>query len=303
MSQLHNIDGRRYDPVRGELDDLVFHDVARSADYIYKRAHPLPRARFFVRTAAEPDGGRYPYAAYALHHGDPLARAAFHRRPDGLLSPRNGYVAWWRFDEARPGVFVDASTSRMHTDHADRGVLSHVGTPHLAGIDVAGRAGGDVDDPRLGLAQFSVETSTQIDPDPGNSQRVYQRSGGGQQVNVGYRLQLTDGQLRASYESGPANGPVVDCIVRHYLDAPEQWHHTAFTYDGADARLWVDHTQRDAVACGAPFAGDATFTFGGEPDPGDALDGRMDFLRIMSRPLTEPEMVHAPRTRWSLAAP
>ncbi len=304
MSMHHFFDGVRYNPIAGQLDELVIHDVARSADYIYKRAHPLPRARFFVRTSAEPDGDRYPYASYALHHGDPLAQRAFQRRPDGLLSPRNGYVAWWRFDEARPGVFVDASTNRLHVDHAERGSLSHVGAPHVAGIDVDDRAGGDIDDDQLGLAQFTIETSTQVDADGPNDQRLYQRSGGGQQVDVSYRLQLVDGRLRASFESGPPGGPVADCTVGHELADPEQWHHTAFTYDGTDARLWLDHEDRNSAACGAPYAGDATFTFGGEAaGEGDFLDGRMDFVRIMNRAVEAPAMVQASRTLWSLVAP
>jgi len=97
----------------GTVDEVVLHDVARSADYLHKRAHPLPRVRFLARTADEPDGGRYPYRLYALWSGDPAA-AASERQVDDLLSPRNGHAGWWRFDEAAVAPAVDASTVGNH---------------------------------------------------------------------------------------------------------------------------------------------------------------------------------------------
>jgi hypothetical protein len=102
-------------PFIGLLDEVVVHDVARSADYLYKRAHPLPRVRFFVATAAQADAeGRYPYRPYALQWGSPEATASELIPGGGLLSPARGYEGWWRFADVADGLAVDITTNRRH---------------------------------------------------------------------------------------------------------------------------------------------------------------------------------------------
>jgi hypothetical protein len=102
-------------PFIGLLDEVVVHDVARSADYLYKRAHPLPRVRFFVATSAQADAeGRYPYRSYALQWGSPEAAASELIPGGGLLSPARGYEGWWRFADVADGLAVDITTNRHH---------------------------------------------------------------------------------------------------------------------------------------------------------------------------------------------
>ncbi len=101
------------DGLNGRLDELVFHDAARSADYIYKRAHPLPWVRFLVGTEDTAADGRYPYRTYRLHWGNPDATRPASRWTTALLSPDNGYVAWWRFNEDTGGVAIDSSVNRL----------------------------------------------------------------------------------------------------------------------------------------------------------------------------------------------
>jgi len=95
------------------IDELVVHDTARSADYLYKRAHPLPRLRFLAETGAA-QGDRHPYLDYALRQGGAAALPSGRRLEGGLLNGAVGWRGWWRTMDDFEGYAIDASAERRH---------------------------------------------------------------------------------------------------------------------------------------------------------------------------------------------
>ena len=110
----HQIDGRvQNSHVPLVIDELVLHDLARSADYLYKRAHPLPRVRFLARTRP-PVGAVHSYFQYALRHGSDGATRSSERPDGGLLSEARGYRGWWRTSDDFEDFAIDSSAERRH---------------------------------------------------------------------------------------------------------------------------------------------------------------------------------------------
>jgi hypothetical protein len=155
---------------QGRIDEVVVHEVAKSPDYLAKRARPgVPAVRFLAHTRAFADGaGRFPFLDYVLRWGDPAAVAApavltaldKATKCEGLLSPCLGYRAFWRLDDGRGTVAADASTNARHGTIAG-------GAGWTAGVRGAALAFDGVDDrvslPAAamdGLGDFTLECVT-----------------------------------------------------------------------------------------------------------------------------------------------
>ncbi|MCA9514440.1 MAG: hypothetical protein KC635_05820, partial [Myxococcales bacterium] len=97
------------------VDEVLFHSVARTPGYAWARVHPVtPTVRFFVDTV---DGaGSHVLPHYAIYLGNPTATATAPADGcDQLLSPCNGWLAWWRFDEVSAGgTTPDSASSGVH---------------------------------------------------------------------------------------------------------------------------------------------------------------------------------------------
>ena len=85
---------------KGVLDELLIHSVARSADYMARRARGLPRVRLLAHTRAKVDkGGGFKLHDYTLRWGNKAAKVVATKVVgldkkkvcDGLLSPCLGY--------------------------------------------------------------------------------------------------------------------------------------------------------------------------------------------------------------------
>ena len=289
-----------YEPWMGELDDVVVHDVARSADYLYKRAHPLPRVRFLADTDADTDGlDRFPYRAYRLAWGVPDVPAP-PSRVDDLLGPRNGILAWWRFEEGLgAGKVVDWSVQRMH------GTV-HGGVQHAPGsvgaaveldrghVDVD--PGGALD----GLSELTVEL-------------VVKAEGGGGRQTVLSRRYTGDpgtGGLHAQWASRDAPPPRPfycrvgrpDNVLGQSNLALNQWHHLACTGGGGWLRAWVDGQQDAATEqAQALDLGTGDIVLGRWLDADvHWFDGAIDEVRFSGRVLASHELLPTVATTGSL---
>ncbi len=139
------------------IDDVLIHSVAKSPEYIYRRAHPnLPTVRFLAHTepldAQDGSDGPFSWLSYALHWADPDARLrpvelAHHayrenfRTCTGLLSECTGYAGWWRFNEGSGNIAVDSSVNKNNgtlegTDGPPQWVAGREGTAlEFDGVD------------------------------------------------------------------------------------------------------------------------------------------------------------------------
>jgi len=95
-----------------ELDDVLYHSVAKSADYFFNRARPaVPRMRFLANSTTVAQGlgdpPEYPLRGYEIRWGNGGAEAMqpMMAMPGsdevcfGLVNECLGYVGWWRLDD------------------------------------------------------------------------------------------------------------------------------------------------------------------------------------------------------------
>jgi len=283
----------------GAFDELVVHGVARSEAWIRARAHPLPRVRLHVRTEPEPDAsGRYRYPPYRLWWGsDDLLPPE--PQDGGLLGPENGYLAWWRFEEATAGRVSDWTGRGLAGLGADGGAVA------LA----AGPLGGAVDLPADGEPLHLTVAEALVPPAdaPGFTIEVVALPDGAD----GVLLDQTWAAGRLAFEL--AGGAFV-CDVPHPAVAfpgtqrtvvAGEWHHLACVLDAGarQARTWLDHTLDRQTGIQTPllFLGPQDpLVLGADTAGARSLGGRIDEVRVMSRPLTPAEMLHLEPTRWGV---
>ncbi len=291
---------------RGQLDEVVVHDVARSADYVYKRAHPLPRVRFLADTAAAPRGdGRFPYADYRLHWGAPDA-AAPASRVDDLLGLRNGFVAWWRFEEGPGPLVVDSSANRLHGTFVRGGWTPGPGDP--VSLDTEG------------TMTFRVPTAEVLDATESLTVEVRAQRTADARQNVvwkhsanlvgGWSFVAQPGHAAALIRQDQVGQPMA---TRSRTAQP--WPEGRFVHVAATAapaghplggvRTYLDGEPDCEGGCPRPaapaggFANDAQLYVSGEPGGGPGLPGLLDEVRIMNRPLEPHELVLAPPSTGS----
>ena len=284
-------------PFPGLVDEVVLHDVARPADYLHKRAHPLPRVRFFVNTVDEPVDGRYPYRAYELRWGNPDALVSDLVLPDGLLSPRNRYAGWWRFDEVRSAVAVDAGAHRRHGRVEDADVVAGPGSGTALRFDggtaVVEIAEGLADDPQALTLELVARS---LDADSVHEEVLADRCDWPADQGLwlsfgadGLRLAVNDSAYRHDTAHRPSG----------------QWEHLAATFDGdaGHTELFVDWVSLDRQD-GPPAIvyPDRPLRIGRANDGAMGFTGLIDEVRIMNRALEPAELLHLPRTSWSIGA-
>ena len=296
----------------GAIDEVIIHDVARSADYIYNRANPgVPMVRFLASTEASAnDDGRYDYNDYALHWGNADAEYLAPRVPDpediepceGLLSPCHGYAGWWRFGMGPSGRPVDASTNRLPI--VTNNLAAAPSPAGVAGVfdGTSSWARVDIAPPLLfGSGPFTVEHIMRASVVPAGSQgqtvgrsqhNVIPRWAVGVSSVGGGHLYMNDLSDEANASSGP----------NLLLDA--QWHHLAGRRTATDLRVYVDYraegTSDASLIDSVDGASPLHIGWYGDLAQPRYFQGDLASIRIMNRALPADELLHYPLSAWEL---
>ncbi len=147
-----NADGMIY----MDMDEVLYHSVAKSGDYFYHRTHPaLPTVRFLANSTTVNHGNdanpSYPMRNYELHTGHTEASLAVPlvepvgggSTCHGLLSPCMGTVGWWRLEEGFGDFVADSGQNQLHgtrsgamywTSGADGFGLGNNGSPGYVSV-------------------------------------------------------------------------------------------------------------------------------------------------------------------------
>ena len=288
---------------KGRLAEVLVHDVAKSPDYIYRRANPgLPSVRFLVDTEPEPNPeGTFGYKSYALTWGDPDAEYQAPLVPDanddndgspcvGLLSRCSGYGGWWRLNEGRGAVAADSSAN---------GRLGMIlGQPLWAGaIEGVGLLFDGLDDfvevfdiSGLNLDKFTIEACVSPENLAAADHAVVNKGG----EAAAYRVEISNSDVGHVYfdagehlESGQGL-------------AAGAWEPVAATYDGTEQKVWLHYVEDGVMAAGAPVDKDGSLYLGSHGGYG-YFEGILDSVRIMNRALEPDQLLHHPLTRaWGL---
>ena len=308
-----NRDGSANDHIDGLVDEVLIHDVAKSADTIYNRANPgVPTVRFLASTDAVANGsGHYDYNDYALHWGNPDAEYLAPLVPnpgagapcEGLLSECNGYVGWWRFDEAGGTTAIDATGGRRHGSLSDSGGAA-VWTTGLHGtaIDFSGSGAVVTVDPfpswsvgdELTIEAWVTHAGTvgSYDTIVANSTAQgsfpqFQFMFDGSDVLRLYSLDPTE-VIQSTYAGSPAcatSGEWCGLAFTHTLGSGP----AAILENGsAISGSWLEGGPENA-----PHPS-AALTIGDRADGTGAYEGAIDSIRIMSRALPPDELLHYP---------
>ena len=285
----------------GALDDVVIHSVARSADYIARRAHPVPRLRWFARTDAAPDvDGRHPFARYSVHWGAGGAAASPMQAAQGLLGPERGYLLWWRFADGVVDRAVDSTRAGIHG--AFNQVVAGAGSTLDAAIDL------QADGVRAPLRtserdripysdSLTVEVVVRATGD--QTERVLLDEGGDQGSNLTWRAPLDSGDRGLSCrlpngEGTVASGPALQA---------DRWYALACAAGPGALRSYVDGALAGSDEARADalqrYQGD--LVFGANTSGEHQFAGRFDEIRVMGRTLPPEELLSVERIRWSPA--
>ena len=110
-----------------EIDEVLYHSVAKSRDYFYYRARPsVPKLRFLANSTTVNQGNaeapQYPMRGYELKWGNPdaLASQPLTVRPGGddicfgVANECLGYVGWWRLEGMEKGRILDSGPNHLH---------------------------------------------------------------------------------------------------------------------------------------------------------------------------------------------
>ena len=297
----------------GTIDEVIIHNVARSADYIHNRANPgIPMVRFLASTdETANDGGHYDYNTYRLYWDKPDAEhtPSLVRNPDGgehcegLLSSCNGYVGWWRFDEGSGTLAVDSTTNRNHGDlnGTDGWPVSVTGIDGVA-LDFGGSGYVEsVNDTLFDLPVFNIEAAFQPSSTTGDSWIIAH----GEHPDTDftqYDIYRHGADLRVHFEHPPGeSGSSIEAVGVINIG---QWYHAGFWHDAdGNYALDLDYAEYDSGFQEQEIYGvEHPLIIGGRTNPsyGDFFDGVIDSVRIMNRALTPAELLHFPMSAWSL---
>ena len=287
--------------LRGDIDEVIVHKVAKSANYIANRARGLPRVRFLAHTVATKTGGTYPFLDYRLHWGNPAAKALpaklvglDKKTPcDTLLSPCLGYLAWWRLDDSGPGVggavTLDASSHSRQLRLHDK---AHIGSGHH-GAGYAAAADGHGAHTATGtpfdLANYTIEASVRHTGKSGGIVALGSISGAGWMST----------RAGGAATCGLAGNAVADTAAV----GKDQWSHLACTYDGKTLRTFLAGAAATQGAVAKPAWGKGELVVGARVNGTDVIDklsGGVDEVRVMNRVLTADELLHFPAVSWAL---
>ena len=297
----------------GSIAEVIVHNVARSADYFYNRANPgIPMVRFLASTEDTPNEiQNVDYRTYQLHwdsddaaYNPPLVSAPNGEICEGLLSPCNGYVGWWRFEDGREWVTVDSSVQMRTGVHESP--LEMVDGPggtavmfdHPIAVRYDHRAPVDV----LDLNLFSIEAVVNVDVEADGPRVIVQRGYPGL-IEINYYLYLdSDNDLHGGF-STVHDAESFSSVVSG------DWEHVAGVYNDDQLLLYENYEdftgEGDSVGEVTPPTNDTDLGIGGALDSdggsdGHVFDGAIDMVRIMNRPLETHELLHYPLSQWTL---
>jgi formylglycine-generating enzyme required for sulfatase activity len=319
----------------GRIDDVLIHSVAKSPEYIYRRANPgIPMVRFLASTEPETnDTGGYEWYSYALHWGDGeamqrppiLAGSVPDQKCYGLLSPCLGYAGWWRFNEGSGTVAVDSSTWKGNgTLQNPGGTASYTASAESIGIATGATSydhpDGWVSVPH-GQGVASPVTEVTMESLVLISEEFLTPGGDKSGVLVGKHCCYPDDghATYLMYQWGPNSSDLPEDSIRldfkpqgvvasspsGALGADGIWHSVRGTYSSGQGAVLVDDE-----SWLFPDMGQASFQYdGGEPlaigawkscsgNLGDRFKGIIDSTRIMSRALTPDELLQYPMAAW-----
>ena len=291
-------------------DDVLIHSIAKSPDYIYRRANPgVPTVRFLAHTESTTATSVYPFLDYALHWGSkpaPLVAPILTAldgitKCHGLLSPCLGYAGWWRFNEGSGIVAVDSSTNRNHgtplpEDSPPQFKSGLEGTAlNFDGIDDHVEL--PVDVPQVDASGFTVEAGVVLSIQE-QYQRVFSRNGNDNGYTLGVFSDLTGSQFSV-WDDG-SMGLLHAKNLTTYIE--DQAYHLAGRLEGDKLSHW---TQYVPVETSIPFP-DPVF-----PDSNPQIGcqttvcnhhfgGVIDSVRLTNRALREDEFLHFPLASWFL---
>ena len=254
--------------------------------------------------------GSYPYKQYRVAWGLPEALESALVPADGLLSPANGYVGWWRFDEIAGDVAVDSATGRLHGSLAGGTLPAPVAGISDGALYFEGSAAHVLVDHAAELDQSVFTLEATFTPDEVGSERFVLAHG---ETNDAYDLtqysmSMRDGSLRSGYEyyDGGDEG--------HELVGPEavadETCALAMSLDGEQAMsLFLDYElyTTDVFTGDVPTSVDYPLYLGARTNGGTSatnhFSGTIDDIRIMNRPLEPAELLHFPLTTWQSGGP
>ena len=289
--------------VRGALDEIIIHNVARSANWIANRARGLPSIRFLASTEPHPSAlGAYRFNQYRLRWkmktpvAKPTSVVGLDQQTtcDGVLSKCLGYAAYWRFE----GEFLEDETAYRHRGELKGAARLDAGRSG-GGLHLDGSVGtwGEVKDNKaLQLAsQYTVEASFRP------------------AVTSGRRCLLAKGTDPHNYamcsHSGKQSGDTLEVmhnkaaskdLLAVSLAPPLQvnsWYHVASTYEAGKLQAFLDGTVVGSkTGANKPATSASVITLGSRLAAGKKPNfaGRLDNVRIMNRALTADELLHHP---------
>ena len=303
----------------GKIDDVLIHSVAKSPEYIYRRAHPnLPTLRFLAHT--EPldtqDGsdGPFSWQNYALHWADSDARLrpvelAHHayrensRSCYGLLSECTGYAGWWRFNEGAGTIAVDSSVNK------NNGMLQGTeGPPQwVAGFEGTALSFDGVNDgvivphdDSLNLKAFNMEAAIDIESFMNNIGIILHKGlWASHTEHKNYMLSTNNTGLWRTQFEDESDGD----YYREYSEALDMDPHTiSGGYQENTFYLSADYSMETyEIESGEP---DFTTTpiYLGKVENHSFFHGLIDSVRIMNRALAPDEFLHYPLASHQLGA-
>ena len=297
----------------GTIDDLVVHTVAKSPDYVFRRANPgLPKVQFLANTGATAVDGVFPAREYRLWWGDPAAEAHLPFVGDGdgqggpgdcygLLNRCMGYVGWWRFDEGNRYSWVTDDSANGLTGMF-KGSQYWEATGNGLGRHFDGQSNWvDIPyDPVMNVQEFTLETYALVDQWADNLTIIAQDN---EFQSSAYRLatKAYDGiYMTWKTAAGETEGLTNDGDGF----AQGDWTHVAGTYDGATSNLHVNGKVEGHSPSAGPVGSQAGLMFGANMGSGKVpenfFQGVLDFVRIMNRALEPDELLRTPPFGWLL---
>ncbi|MFH1532422.1 MAG: LamG-like jellyroll fold domain-containing protein [Pseudomonadota bacterium] len=320
----------------GRLDDILIHRVAKSPEYIYRRANPgVPTVRFLASTEVEDGAGDgFDWYEYTLNWGDGDAEGQQAvltglggEECYGLLSSCLGYAGWWRFDEGSGAIAVDSCTwKRNGLLGATDGMPEYIsGLPvYVGGVDGTALQFDGTNDsvmvPGFPSWQLNEELTVQsvvrrdstnnFDTIAANTRSISDEDGCPQfqlyfseesagAQDPGDRLTFYGGDSNCS--EGFRYWANADCATSGSWCSVSMVHKFGTAQESA---LYEDSSQLagtwfgDALPEVSPLA-TTMLTIGNRQTPGQGYFGLIDSMRIMNRTLTPDEFLHLPMAGWA----
>ena len=153
--------------------------------------------------------------------------------------------------------------------------------------------------------QLSVEAWVRAEniPTEGETRRWLVSKNANEWDEGHYALLLDKGHPGAHLNIGGGRDHVISLFSKRHHFAVGEWHHLAFTYDGALLRLFVDGDAAAELSVGRPrHPGIGPLALGRRPDGYVYFQGRLDEVRIYNRALGEAELHRHAQQPESVAA-